>query len=645
MSGRTERICTADTEHSTIERKRWGARVFDRRFLASRFTNHAPRLFASLLSGAMYALAFPPYHQAWLAWVALVSLLLVACRSSIWGAFGHGYLAGVVAFGWTLEWIRHVTVSGWIILSFYLALYPAIWAAAVAWIQTRRTSHVAGRASFENPDPRLETRDSRPTSRVSFSVDGGRWTVDVLLLLAVPAAWALLEWIRSWLFSGFGWALLSYSQWHALPAIQIAHLVTAYGVSFLIVLVNVAIAEVFLLFVARRLPPDWRLVASPQSYRRGQTPSAPDPIGATKQSSFRTPGVLLVASVVLVLSLSYGYWRLQQPIEGQPVTVAVLQGNVPQHQKWDERYAQQILDQYMVLTRVVADDQSDLVIWPETSVPGYLEEEPGLLDAVQGAARLSGSYLLVGTPSMQLEETEREATLDMVSRRSELRYYNSAVLLGPDGTLLQRHHKMHLVPFGEYVPFEDRLPVLRAWIPPTGDFSPGRDCTVFQLRTQASSYKLQATRFETRDADRKQSTNSQEQQRGESELSVSGSGYDAGHLQLEAGSLQLKFGVLICYEDIFPRIVRRLRRSGADFLVNITNDAWFGDRSGAAEQHAQASLFRAVEEGVWVVRSANTGYSCVIDPCGRIVDEVKDRDGRRVGVPGYAIATLRVAPR
>ncbi len=600
-------------------------------------------LAASVLSGAMYALAFPPYHQAWLAWVALVPLLIVARRAARWwGAFGYGYLAGVVAFGWTLEWIRHVTVSGWIVLSLYLALYPAVWAVAVSWIQTRRTSHAAGEQSHV---VRRKSHDPRPATSDGLSVDGGRWTVDVLLLLAVPAAWALLEWIRSWLFSGFGWALLSYSQWHMLPVIQIAHLVTAYGVSFLIVLVNAAIAETVTSQVVGRKSHEKADAGRVAHDSRLENRDSRSWLETSQRSFCLLPSAfchLVFAAVLCAAAIGYGYWRLQQSIEGQPITVAVLQGNIPQHQKWDERYAQQILDQYTVLTRVVADEQPDLVIWPETSVPGYLEEESELLGVVQEVARLSGGYLLVGTPSMQLEETEREATLDMVSRRSELRYYNSAVLFDADGTLLQRHHKMHLVPFGEYVPFEDRLPVLRAWIPPTGDFSPGRDYTVFQLRTQASSYKLQATRFETRDADRKRSTNSQKQQRGESELSVSDSGYDAGRLQLEAGSLQLKFGVLICYEDIFPGIVRRLRRSGADFLVNITNDAWFGDRSGAAEQHAQASLFRAVEEGVWVVRAANTGYSCVIDPCGRIVDEVKDREGRRIGVPGYAIATLRI---
>ena len=600
------------------------------------------RLLASLLSGAAYALAFPPYHQAWLAWVALVPLLLVARGASPRAAFGYGYLAGLVAFGWTIEWVRHVTVSGWIVLSLYLALYPSVWVAAVAYFEKRRMSHVACRTS--------EVANS------AIEGVGGILPPASCLLplwLSASALWTLLEWLRGWLFTGFGWALLAYSQWRLLPVIQIAHLVTAYGVSFLVVLVNATVAELLTSCVMRRASSDWWPAASLRSSRRGQPhllrfvpchaqhgrdtipeiatrfrgtkPSGgADPVVAAKQSASvgarPTSDVLRLTSVALVLTLAYGAWRLSQPIDGEPLTVAVIQGNIPQAEKWDERYAERILAQYDVLTRVVSEDQPDLVIWPETAVPGYLEEEPQMLEVVRRAAVASGGSLLVGAPAMALEATNRRVVEGDIVRHSTLRYYNRAILLGPDGTLRQRYDKVHLVPFGEYVPFERYLPQIRRWIPPTGDFTRGEEYTVFELGTK---------------------------EEGRSFASLARTMDESSLLTPRPSSLvprpSLRFGVLICYEDSFPWIVRRLRQNGAQFLVNITNDAWFGRSSGAADQHAQASLFRAIEEGVWMVRAANTGYSCVIDPHGRIVADVRDRDGRRLFVPGYAVATLRVS--
>jgi len=235
------------------------------------------------------------------------------------------------------------------------------------------------------------------------------------------------------------------------------------------------------------------------------------------------------------------------------------------------------------LTEQASAQQPDLIVWPETSVPGCLESETDLMDRVKSLAKIVRTPILVGAPN------EDRSLKDV--------YYNSAALFADDGRMLDRYDKMHLVPFGEYVPLANVLSFVKAFTSsPIGNFAPGRTHTVFKFFIERH-----------------------------------GRGTNDSWRLLK----KVKFSVLICFEDIFPNLTRQFVKRDATFLVNITNDAWFG-RTDAAYQHAQSSIFRAVENRVNVVRAANTGLSCFIDQKGQVVDAVES-NGQNLFVDGFKV--------
>ncbi|MBI1975951.1 MAG: apolipoprotein N-acyltransferase [Candidatus Omnitrophica bacterium] len=235
-----------------------------------------------------------------------------------------------------------------------------------------------------------------------------------------------------------------------------------------------------------------------------------------------------------------------------------------------------ISQNYEILTKTAALDHPELIIWPETSVVEDFSN-PEIQNRIGGIARETDSFLLVGAP--WLSSLESGGDIDG-------RYFNSAILFDSQGKLMQRYDKLHLVPYGEFIPFEKQFPFQRDWIV-TGDFIGGKEHTVFEI-TGRGTLPCAPT-----------------------------------------------FSVLICFEDIFPGLARQFVKNGARLLINISNDAWFHE-SGAAFQHAQASVFRAVENRVPVVRATNTGFSCFIDRWGRIQKEVP------AFTTGHATATLQV---
>ena len=473
-----------------------------------RATRRVTPWWLAALSALLLVGAYPPCDWGWLAWVTLVPLLLAIEEQSPRRAFAIAYVAGLLYFLGLLSWLLYVSAIGWVLLAAYLALFVGLF----GWFVGFLTPHVSPRAS----------------------------------LVLVPAAWVALEWARSHLLTGFGCGLLGYTQWRWLPVIQIADIVGAYGVSFLVVLVNVALWR------------GWRARRQPQ------------PLIALP----------LVVGGVLAVTVAYGIWRLRMPIAGEAIRVAVVQGNIPQSRKWDAAWRDEILQQYMRLTaRAVATDRPSLIVWPETSVPGLLGIDETVTNALVRLVAQVRVPCVVGAPTERVLATG-------------LALYNSAVLVTPDGGLEARYDKLHLVPYGEFLPFERSLPWLRHLLPPLGDFSPGREATVFTIEGQETGDKRQVI----------------------------------------VGSA-LRFSTLICFEDVFPSLARRFVRDGARLLAVITNDAWFGP-TGAAAQHAQASVFRAIENRVSVVRAANTGLSCLIDPRGRLTASVQDNGGRRLFVAG-----------
>jgi len=457
----------------------------------------AGRLALAVGSGLLLAVAFPPWDVGGLAFAALVPLFLALEGSRPGQAAWLGYASGLSFYLATIWWVINtmttygrmplpLSILALLLLGGVLAAYTA----AFAWLLA------AGRGWLRMP------RALEP--------------------LCAAGLWVALEWLRGYLFSGFPWALLGYTQYRQPTVRLLAAAVGVYGISALLVLVNGTLAGLFYL-----------LVASGEG--RGRWRAAILPVTVTVLAGLATVGY------------ARGLWR--DPTGGAPIRVGLLQGNIDQSLKWEPSYQMATLDIYERLARRVAAGKPALIVWPETAVPFLLLRQPDLAAPVFGLARETGIPMLVGSPDV----TE--------DRRS----YNAAFLVGGDGRILGRYDKRHLVPFGEYVPLRRLFFFLDKLVVGIGDFGRGRTATVFSL--------------------------------------------DGA-----------RFSVMICYEVIFPAEVREFVRDGAQFLVNITNDAWFG-RSGAPYQHLAMAAMRAVENGTYLVRAANTGASAVIAPDGEILEQ------------------------
>ena len=351
----------------------------------------------------------------------------------------------------------------------------------------------------------------------------------------VAALWTALEFARTHALSGLGWNLLSYSQAPWPLAIQLAEVTGAWGISFALVAVNALLAEAWL----------------------------------ARKARVRVLAYLGAAAAGAAL-IGYGLVRLPVPHEGRIVRVTVAQGNIPQEEKWEDRFREPIIAQYERLTREAKAAEPELVVWPETSVPGFLELDEPLTQRVMSLSAEVDAPILVGAPHGELAGIEWRTT-------------NGAALVESSG-VNSWYDKLHLVPFGEFIPFEHTFPWLRDILPPIGDFLPGEEHTVFRLEPEFA------------------------------------------------------FSVLICFEDLFPELARRFVQDGARLLIVITNDAWFGP-TAAAYQHAQASTLRAVELRTPVIRAANTGWSGCIDEAGRWTGQVSDPSGRALFVAGTHTCT------
>jgi apolipoprotein N-acyltransferase len=344
-------------------------------------------------------------------------------------------------------------------------------------------------------------------------------------LWLAPAFWVATEWLRGWVGGGFPWALLGTSQASMTPVIQLASVTGVFGVSALLALVSAAAAVAALTRRPRQL--------------------------------WAAGGVLALVAVVVAfgtLRVTAGTLVTQGPV----LKVGLVQGNVDQGQKWDPEFRQEILDRYLRLSQQVISVGARLVVWPEASTPFFFEAESGYAAPVRALARETHTPMVIGTDLYEVD-----ATGD--------RIYNSAVMLGEDGTSLGTYKKMQLVPFGEYVPLKSLLFFVGPLVEKVSDFAPGTEPVVL-------------------------------------DSGDSGSGTSAG----------VQTGVAICYEVVYPWITRAFVQRGATLLTTITNDAWFG-RSSAPYQHFEQASVRAVEQGRYLVRAANTGITGVVDPYGRVL--------------------------
>jgi apolipoprotein N-acyltransferase len=448
----------------------------------------------SALSGLLLAASFPSLGYSFLAWFALVPLLFAlrdqTVRTGLWlsGSFGLVFFCGTVYWVTnSVHFYGHVPLLPasliTLLLCVILALFIVPFGGALVHI---RATH----------------------SR--------------LLFLAAPALWVTLEYARTHLFSGFPWALLGYSQYRSLPVIQIADLFGVYGISFLIVLVNIGIAEVL----------------------------------ADRKRYFP----LLAAAIMTAVVVGYGYYRLNAPESAGSIRIAVVQGNIEQDKKWDPSYQGEVVATYKRLTLKALEQRPDLVVWPETATPFYFggsgDNEKWTNDLRQ-FVRIMNTSLLFGSATYEVKP----------ARVIDLR--NSAFLLDRDGATSAVYNKMHLVPYGEYIPMKKILFFVEKLVQAIGDFQTGTEYTVMKVRPPAGNAVALST--------------------------------------------------VICYEIIFPDLVRRFVNNGATVMTTITNDAWFG-RTGAPYQHFSMAVLRAVENHVPIARAANTGISGFIDAKGRILE-------------------------
>ncbi len=276
---------------------------------------------------------------------------------------------------------------------------------------------------------------------------------------------------------------------------------------------------------------------------------------------------LLVAIVALfALPLLHGWIVLHQPGQvREKVRLALIQGNIDPYEKWDEAFLDENFTTYERLTNLALRQRPDLVVWPETALPTYIRYDAHYLRWMREHVRNWDVPVLTGVPDY-----------DVYSDGST-RTYNAAFLFDPNQNEIQRYDKIQLVPFGERVPYQGMLGWFKRLLDRLemgeGDFSPGKAVRVFSFRKR-----------------------------------------------FEADSLvrDVRFGTVICFESVFPDLVRKFVARGAEFLIVITNDGWFGRTSGPY-QHAQAAVFRAIENRCWLARCANTGISAFIDPYGRVV--------------------------
>lgn len=450
-------------------------------------------------SGFLLIFAFPTYDLYPLAWIAFVPLLISLWDKKPKEAFISGLLTGIFYFCGTLYWIYHsithygsVPLAASLAMVFLLSLYLSLYTGLFALIFS------------------LKIRTSRLPA-----------------LLLAPVFWVTLEFIRSYALTGFPWSSIGYSQYRFLYGIQFADITGIYGVSFIVLAVNGAGAD---LFIAKK--------------RRAEMPLF---------AMTHTLAGYACLFIVLLLIFGYGHWRINQERPGAPVRASIIQGNIEQDRKWAPAYQEEVIGVYRELTAAAAATSPSLIIWPETAVPFYFNYASAHSDDLVSFQRQLNSYLLFGSVLVKRPPSSGKPAL----------LTNSAVLLDKEGNISYIYDKIHLVPFGEYVPLRSLLFFVDKLVAGIGDYEPGD--RVIKANTAFGS-----------------------------------------------------FGVFVCYEIIFPGLVRKFYSRDGDFIVTITNDAWFGRTSGPYQHFSMAAL-RAIENRKPVLRAANTGISGYIDSNGRIL--------------------------
>jgi len=447
-------------------------------------------LLLAVISGLMCVGSFPDINLNGLAWIALIPLFYALSNATDKQSFFVGWLFGAVHTIGVCYWVFYAmhensNAGFWVSLIFLIIV-----AGGGIGLYFALFSYAANRAVY-------------------------RINSELLTAVAISSAWVVMEYCRAHFFTGMPWTLLGHSQYQWTRLIQVSDVTGVYGISFVLVMTN------YCLFRAITCWPDKK-------------------ISMTR---------LIPAGALITVILVYGSIRISAFTKPQPVgtspamTVAVIQGSVPQNNKWRKEKAAEILSDHLRLTENALQQKVDLFIWPETSVSSYLEEKIPL-----SLTRLLCRYntmCIIGGPRY-------------MGKQGNYTFYNSAYFLNKNG-IIDIHDKQHLFPFGEYFPL-GFIDILNLRYAAPRQYSAGHEITLFET---------------------------------------------------PAG----RAGILICFEAIFPGLVRKIVNQGAEILINISNDAWFG-KTSAHSQHFSMDVFTAVSFRRHFIRAANTGISGFIDPAG-----------------------------
>jgi apolipoprotein N-acyltransferase len=502
---------------------------------------------AAIASGYLYRLCFAPHDQAWLCWMALTPLL---CAVWFSGAnakrrwlrdLSLGYVAGVIFFWSVFHWLTTVTVSGWILVGAYMGVYPAIWSWFAGRLRpvARKPRPLAG---LEAVTRKLEVKRAAERKGDTLVASGIQATGvspflspwlssyrNLALAFLLASVWVATETVRGFLFTGWGWNTLGHAMHGQWALIQIADITGVPGLSFLAAFTNVV------------------LVATGRRF-----------VDETQIRKVRPHFEFTLTMAIIVGVVGYGVRAVQEKYEGVNVRVAALQPDVPREQKFSADFAQATFDKFTRLSDVALQSKPDLLMWPESAMPGPVLTDEQSYRFVMDFSTRARTDLLLGA----IDEDENAA-------------YNAALLVSNGGENVQLYRKVHLVPFGEYVPGRHTIPglaqVVGDQVP--SDFGFGKVHTIFKLT------------------------------RGDVQLAP-----------------------LICFEDTIGELTRQFVLRGANLLANVTNDGWFL-RTEGSRQHLDNAVFRCVETRLPMVRSANTGVTCFINEYGRVTQKLVDNSG------------------
>ena len=445
----------------------------------------------AVFSGFLLTAAFPPGHLSFTAWIALIPLLKGIENRSGFSAFNLGVMAGLAHFLSLIYWII-VVLEHYGNLGFITSLTALV---LLSFYLSLFTGLFSCFTSF--------LKDSR------------------FFVLFMACFWVGLEYAKAHFLTGFPWCLLGYSQFKHLYIIQIADLFGVYGLSFLIVVVNGVLYRALF--------------------------SSPRPTGRVLR--WEIP----LAAILMMGTLFYGHYRLSnislETDETKKINAAVIQGNIDQSLKWNPQFQAQTVLTYERLTQSTFSFEPQIIVWPETSLPFFFQNNRDFVPLIFSLSKKSGATLIFGSPAFK-------------RTKGHVEFFNRAYMIEPRALDVSHYDKIHLVPFGEYVPLKKFLPFIHRLVQSAGDFTSG--ASALPLKTDGISV-----------------------------------------------------GVLICFEGIFPELARDLTANGATLLVNLTNDAWYGMTS-APFQHLSMAVFRCVENRRPMLRAANTGISAFIGPDGRI---------------------------